>query len=169
MARADGHEVMIELPMEARGPEGRSGEILGPAALLTGREPGENLQRLDWLLSRVPAAFGATNYLGTKFSADGEAMRVVMARLGQAGLAYADDTGSVDGAHQARLVSQGSAALSDLKALEATATQSGRALGKAYVDAAALESIARWAEGLGDRGVTLAPASAVIAGGKDSI
>lgn len=166
-ARADGHEVMIELPMETRGPEGRSGEILGPAALLTGREPGDNLQRLDWLLSRLPAAFGATNYLGTKFSADEEAMRVVLARLSQAGLAYADDTGSVDGASRARLI--GGASASELKALEATATQTGRALGKAYLDPGAIDVIASWAEGLEERGYALAPASALISRGKNSI
>lgn len=168
-ARAAGHEVMIELPMEARGPDGRSGEILGPAALLTGREPGENLQRLDWLLSRLPAAFGATNYLGTKFSADDEAMKIVLARLQQAGLAYADDTGSVADAAPARLVGAGGGAARDLTALETTASKSGRALGKAYLDPAAIDDITKWAEGLGDRGVTLAPASAVISAGKSSI
>lgn len=168
-ARADGHEVMIELPMETRGPEGRSGEILGPAALLTGRDPGENLQRLDWLLTRVPAAFGATNYLGTKFSADADAMRVVLARLGQAGLAYADDTGSVASAAQARIVSGGSGAQGALRALEASASQSGRALGKAYLDAESLEAILTWAEGLGERGLALAPASAVIVADKGAI
>jgi hypothetical protein len=166
-ARADGHEVMIELPMEARGPEGRSGEILGPAALLTGREPGDNLQRLDWLLSRLPAAFGATNYLGTKFSADDEAMRVVLARLAQAGLAYADDTGSVSSAPRARLID--SASTSELAALEATASQTGRALGKAYLDPGAIDAIARWTEGLEEKGYALAPASAVISRGKNSI
>lgn len=169
-ARAEGHEVMIELPMEAHGPEGRSGEILGPAALLTGRAPGDNLQRLDWLLTRLPAAFGATNYLGTKFSADEESMNVVLARLAQAGLAYADDTGSVDGAARARILgASGGVTPADLKALEQTAAQAGRALGKAYPDAASLDVVSRWAEGLSERGLTLAPASAVISSGKGAI
>lgn len=169
-ARANGHEVMIELPMEARGPEGRSGDILGPAALLTGRAPGENLQRLDWLLSRLPAAFGATNYLGTKFSADKEAMKLLTARLAQAGLAYADDTGAVEGASKARIIgSDGGAALDDFKALEAGAANSGRSLGKVYLDPAAIDTIISWAEGLSERGYALAPASAVISTAKDSI
>ena len=156
---------MIEVPMESRGPEGRSGAVLGPAALLTGRPEADNLQRLDWILSRLPAAFGATNYLGGKFSSDRPAMAAVLKRLDEAGLAYADDTGSVEGAIRARLVAPNGGAeqaARDLDELEAFARSDGRALGKAYVDAAALDVVAAWAADLPARGLALAPASAVL-------
>lgn len=165
-ARAAGHEVMIEVPMESRGPEGRSGAVLGPAALLVGRPEADNLQRLDWTLSRLPAAFGATNYLGGKFSGDAASMAVVLKRLDEAGLAYVDDTGLVPGAPRARLVAPnggGEQAARDLDELEQFARADGAAIGKAYVDAAALEAVAAWCKDLDARGLTLAPASALAA------
>lgn len=164
-ARAKGHEVMIELPMEAPGPEGRSGEVLGPAALLTGRADADNLQRLDWILSRLPAAFGATNYLGAKFSND-PAMRAVLARLNAAGLAYIDDTGAVPGRPVARLISANDAAR-DLDALTTTATRDGAALGKVYVSADTIDAVGKWAAET--VGAELAPASAVIAAADKAI
>ncbi|MEQ8934856.1 MAG: divergent polysaccharide deacetylase family protein, partial [Amphiplicatus sp.] len=83
-ARDAGHEIMLELPMEAHGGDPSS---LGPAALLADRSSAENLQRLDWLMSRFGAYFGATNYLGGKFSAEREAMDPVLAHLAAAGVA----------------------------------------------------------------------------------
>ena len=69
--------------------------------------------------------------------------RTQLARLGQAGLAYADDTGSVEGAAKAQLIGAGGGStVGDLAALESAASRSGRALGKAYVDPAALDAIA---------------------------
>lgn len=170
-AREAGHEIMIELPMEHRG-----GDIsaLGPAALLTSRSPDENLQRLDWVLSRFEGYFGATNYLGSKFAADREAMGPVLARLEAAGLAYIDDTGALSGAKRDgialvdRFVNPGFRAdkgetSRDLEALEKNAKAAGDALGKTYVHDDTLDTITDWALALNNRGVTLAPASAVLA------
>ena len=77
-ARNAGHEVLIELPME-----NYSGDptALGAAGLLTSRTPAENLQRLDWLMSRFGGYFAATNYQGGKFAANDEAMAPILARL----------------------------------------------------------------------------------------
>ena len=62
-ARAAGHEVMLELPME---PYDYPDNDPGPSTLLTGLEPDENTKRLEWLLSRF------TGYVGvTKVSAHG--------------------------------------------------------------------------------------------------
>lgn len=158
--------------MESRGPEGRSGAVLGPAALLSGRPEADNLQRLDWILSRLPAAFAATNYLGGKFAADRAAMAAVLKRLDEAGLAYADDTGVVEGAARARLVAPNGGAEAtarDLDELEQFARSDGAALGKAYVDAAGLDVLAAWTAGLSDRGLALAPASAVMKKGGGEI
>lgn len=171
-ARDAGHELMIEIPMENRSGDG---EALGPAALLTSRTAEENAQRLDWILSRFPGYFGATNYLGVKFSGDRDAMDFLLARLDAAGLAYVDDTGSLGaGARNGestiidRLIDPGyrerdGRAKRDLEALEAIAARNGDALGKTYVHDATLDDIAQWAHSLDERGLTLAPASAVLA------
>ncbi|MBY0421773.1 MAG: divergent polysaccharide deacetylase family protein, partial [Parvularculaceae bacterium] len=128
---------------------------------------GDNLQRLDWLLSRLPAAFGATNYLGSKFSSD-PAMAAVLKRLDEAGLAYVDDTGSVSRAATARIVAPGGGARRDLDALVGAAAAGKRALGKTYLDEQTLEAIREWTRGLDEKNVALAPASAVVraAGGE---
>jgi len=169
-AREAGHEIMIELPMENRsGPQ----EDLGPAALLTTRTAAENMQRLDWLLARFGGYFGATNYLGSKFSSDPAAMRAVLDRLKQAGVAYLDDTGAVgryerkqaaDFAVVNRIVaaSRGGAISSDLEALEKIARRDGDALGKTYALSESIGEIVHWSDGLEARGIALAPASAVL-------
>ncbi|MFZ5615908.1 MAG: divergent polysaccharide deacetylase family protein, partial [Pseudomonadota bacterium] len=171
-ARDAGHEIMIEIPMENRSGDG---EALGPAALLTSRTAEENSQRLDWILSRFQGYFGATNYLGVKFSGDRDAMNFLVARLDAAGLAYFDDTGSLGGADRGeestvvdRLIDpgyrdDGGRTERDLQALETIAARDGDALGKTYVHDATLDDIVRWAKSLDEKGLTLAPASAVLA------
>jgi polysaccharide deacetylase 2 family uncharacterized protein YibQ len=171
LAREAGHEYMVELPMENRSGEG---ETLGPATLLTSRDEAQNLQRLDWILSRAEGYFGVTNYLGAHFSADRDAIAPVLARVASAGLAYVDDTGALKGrkidgvATVSRLIDPGFGAekgrtARDLEGLEKIAARSGEALGKTYVNADTLDGIVEWADGLSSRGLSLAPASAVLA------
>lgn len=170
-AREAGHEFMIELPMENRSGEG---EALGPATLLTSRDQAQNLQRLDWILSRAEGYFGVTNYLGAHFSADRDAVDPVLARVAAAGLVYVDDTGALKGrkgegvATVSRLIDPGFGAektrtARDLDSLEKYAARSGEALGKTYVNADTLDALVDWADGLSSRGLALAPASAVLA------
>lgn len=169
-AREAGHEFMIELPLENRSGEG---ETLGPATLLTSRSEEQNLQRLDWVLSRAEGYFGVTNYLGAHFSADRDAMAPVLERLADAGLAYIDDTGALKGrkdgkaAVVSRLIDPGfggdrAQTARDLESLEGIASRNGEALGKTYVNADTLDALVDWADGLSSRGLALAPASAVL-------
>ncbi|MEE2691398.1 MAG: divergent polysaccharide deacetylase family protein [Pseudomonadota bacterium] len=172
-ARDAGHELMVELPMEAHGGDPSS---LGPAALLSNRASEDNLQRLDWLMSRFGAYFGATNYLGGKFSTEREALDPVLARLAASGVAYVDDTGAArrvgSGAGPLAIVNRmvtpgydggdAAAATRDLKALSAIAKRSGDALGKAYAYDATIDAVLAWAEELEASGVVLAPASAIV-------
>lgn len=172
-ARAAGHEIMIELPMEGYG---GGADALGPAALLTERTAGENLQRLDWLLARAGGYFGVTNYLGGKFSADREAMAAVLARVEQLGLAYVDDTGAVRQPHSGaagaaivnRMIAAGGndseMARRDLAALEKIAARDGAALGKTYAYDATISALRDWSRDLAARELALAPASAVLHG-----
>lgn len=172
-AREAGHEIMIELPME-----GYSGglDALGPAALLTGRADADNLQRLDWLLSRFGGYFAATNYLGAKFSADRQSMETLLSFLDALGVAYVDDTGAarLAAGERARLATvdrmiapgadgaDARAAARDLAALASLAERDGDALGKTYAYAASIDAILEWAKALDERKLALAPASAVL-------
>ena len=97
-ARAAGHEVVMELPMSQ---SGASAQTLGPAALDPARGASGNEKRLSWLLARSPAYPMVTNYLGRDVAADSALAAQVMARLSEAGLAYLDDTGRLEGAARA--------------------------------------------------------------------
>lgn len=168
-ARARGHEVFIEIPME-----NRSGDaaLLGAAGLTTDRTDAENMQRLDWIMARFQGYVGATNYLGSKFSAD-PALTPVLERISAAGLLYVDDTGAIGRGRRGatsvtRIVDPGYGGAAaettrDLEALEKAAVESGEALGKTYVSASSLTSLVAWTAGLDARGVALAPPSAVVA------
>lgn len=173
-ARKAGHEVLIELPMEGYGESSRA---LGAAALLSSRTPQENLQRLDWLLARFGGYFAATNYMGAKFSSDTEALTPILKKLGDAGVAYIDDTGAARSAIAAapitwttvnRMIppspddSGRRAVRRELSALETIAARDGAALGKTYAYSATLDEIIKWVETIDDKNLVAAPASSVL-------
>ena len=173
-ARNAGHEVLIELPMEGYG--GNDG-ALGAAALLSTRTTQENLQRLDWLLARFGGYFAATNYLGAKFSSDVDAMAPILKKLGDAGVAYIDDTGAARGAIETAPVTWTTvnrmippapddnarhAVRRELKALETIAARDGAALGKTYAYGATIDEIVDWAADIENKDLVTAPASSVL-------
>ncbi len=175
-ARDAGHEILLEVPMENRAGDA---EALGPAALLTSRSAAENQQRLEWLLSRFQGYFGVTNYLGARYVGDREAMEALLRQINDAGLAYFDDTGAVSRLSAKgeittvdRVIEPGykgdnSQTTRDLQSLEKVAERDGHALGKTYVHDETLGLIAEWAGSLAARDMTLAPASAVLAMGRN--
>ena len=61
-ARAMGHEVMIDLPME---PASFPLDDPGPQALLTGMEPEDNLRRLRWFLDKGRGYSGVAMHMAT--------------------------------------------------------------------------------------------------------
>ena len=63
-ARAAGHEVLLELPME---PFGYPQNDPGPHTLLTGGDTGENISRLEWLMSRFT---GYAGVMGARLRAE---------------------------------------------------------------------------------------------------
>ena len=81
-ARADGHEVLIEVPMEAYD-YGRM--KMHPDTLLAAADAKSNLARLDTILSRTSGYFGVVNYQGAKFAANTEASGAVLQRLVERG------------------------------------------------------------------------------------
>lgn len=172
-ARDAGHEILLELPMEHRTGDQSA---LGPAALLTERSTQENLQRLDWLMSRFDGYFGVTNYLGSRFSGSGKSITPVLAKVQSAGLAYIDDTGGVrqfselesrGGTTVNRIIETGYSdsqeTARDLKALESIALNNGDSLGKTYASSETIDEIIAWTAELRTKELTLAPASGILA------
>ncbi|MEM9232941.1 MAG: divergent polysaccharide deacetylase family protein [Pseudomonadota bacterium] len=170
-AMAAGHEVAVELPMEEPGVEA---EALGPAGLTVARRGDANARRLGWLLARSPAYPMATNYLGTKFGRDADAMAEVMASLKAKGLGYIDDTGlGAEAAVNAGvpygrvnvLIPRGSGlAEQGLMQLNGAASEGRPVLARLYVSPEAITAIEAWASKLEAQGYVLVPASAVMEG-----
>ena len=167
LARADGHEVMLELPMQ---PEDFPQNDTGPYTLLADADVAELDRRLNWLLGRATGYFGVTNYFGGAFFASDSATTAFMARMRSRGLAFIDDgqarrrQGAYARASADRIVDESRDAasiLAALNALEATARQNGQALGNGMGFPVTVATAAHWIQGLDDRGIQLAPASAL--------
>jgi hypothetical protein len=88
MARANGHEVLLETPME---PLDYPDNDPGPYTLMTDAQPPETVKKLEWILSRATGYFGLTNYLGSHFLADDKAYEAFASGVRGRGLAFVDD------------------------------------------------------------------------------
>lgn len=169
-ARRVGHEVLLDLPME---PPDYPASDPGPHTLLASSSTEENLKRLDWLLAR------ATGYIalagsGSRFAASPGAAPVmdVLARRGLAmvevgrpelaataaavGLPYASAPSAIDEEPSQQSID------SALAALEAGALRAGSSLGVAQGYPVSLERVRLWAATLADKGLGLAPVSALV-------
>lgn len=167
MARAQGHEVMLEVPME---PTGYPANDPGPYTLLANADATDVQAKMNWLLSRATGYFGVTNYLGDRFATSDEGMTAFMTVLRQRGVAFLDDgsmsrrPGAWSRASANRIVDEEqspTAIMSQLNALEALAKARGQALGTGFSYPVTVEAAARWTAGLEARGLQLAPASAL--------
>jgi hypothetical protein len=174
-ARARGHEVMLELPMEPFDPEA---DDTGPQTLATTLSAQQNTQRLENLLSRAAGYFGVTNYQGGRFATSASATAPVAQQLRRRGLVMLT---SGIGQRSALAIEAGRAGLpisaadrildtrreadaidEQLLNLEALALQHGNAIGAGFAYPVTMEQIATWARAIGGRGYVLAPVSAVI-------
>jgi polysaccharide deacetylase 2 family uncharacterized protein YibQ len=173
-ARAAGHEALIMLPME---PGNFPSNDPGPYTLLTTLSSSENLDRLDWALSRVAGYVGVLNYGGTRFASSEESLQPVLAMLKRRGLLFIDGWATARtvsdqlasalavphavGSRRIDMEASRSAIDQRLAELEKMATEQGMAIGIGGAYPVTLERVARWAMGLADRGITLAPVSAL--------
>ncbi len=169
MARAAGHEVILEIPME---PIDYPNNDPGPYTLMAQGQPAEFSRRLDWLLSRGAGYFAVTNYLGGRFLQTEPAMGSFAAALKARGVGFLDD-----GSARRSTAAQGPMRASadtivdqdlssdaidrQLTALEASALSKGQSLGMGFAYPVTVGQVSRWAAGLAGRGYQLAPASAI--------
>ena len=167
LARAHGHEVMIEIPME---PTGYPDNDPGPYTLLADGGAEDVGGKLPWLLGRATGYFGVTNYLGDRFMTSDAAFGAMLGTLRTHGLAFIDDgqarrrPGAWSRATADRVIDETQtpvAIMGQLNAIEAMSKQRGDALGTGFSYPVTVEAVARWAAGLDARGLQLAPASAM--------
>lgn len=167
-ARAAGHEVMVEIPMQ---PLDYPDNDPGPYTLLSNAVPDAIAHKLDWLMSRAAGYFAVTNAFGSKFLSQDKAMAPFVQALRQRGVAFIDDgqaAGRGAGLHRATIGPKIDADLdadaidNQLLSLEAMALQSGAAMGGGSAYPLTLAQVQKWAVAVRDRGYALAPASALM-------
>jgi hypothetical protein len=172
-ARAAGHEVLLELPME---PFGYPQNDPGPYTLLTSLKPSENISRLEWLLSRFTGYVGVMNYQGTRFTSSHDALSPVLSALKSRGLMYVDNGAStrtlapkishdIDlplavGGRSIDPVQTPDVMAQSFAALEAGAKNSGTAIGVASGLPVTVDALTGWAATLAAKNITLVPVSA---------
>lgn len=86
-ARAEGHQLLIHLPME---PDDVKHNNPGPDALLTSLAPGEIQQRLWRAFDSFDGYVGVNNHMGSRFTEDARAMKIVLGELAQRNLMFLD-------------------------------------------------------------------------------
>jgi len=174
-ARAKGHEVMVEVPME---PYDFPDSDPGPHTLLAAASSEENMKRLIWSLTRFTGYVGATNLLGGRFLGEASPLEPVLAQFKRRGLLFFDngasprsvaaDTAQRMGAPLATgaliidTVQTKAGVDAKLMDLEARAREMGRTTGSGFLYPVTLERVAEWAASLSSRGFVLAPISAIV-------
>lgn len=172
-ARANGHEIMLHMPME---PEGRDDP--GPGALRVSLTDDEIRARTASALDRLPLAVGLNNHMGSKFTRDLRAMRPVLAELASRGLLFVDSRTSgasvaLDVAKQSGVAAAGRDVFLDneidarairvqLAELERVASRRGSAIAIGHPHEATIEALAQFLPGMQARGLQLVAASAIV-------
>ncbi len=175
LARVNGHEVLLDLPME---PTTYPDDDPGPQALLTALSSQQNLDRLHWTLNRTTGYVGVVPTMGSRFAASEKHMTPILKALKDRGLLFLDSRASDDSV-AARLASeigvpraindrpldwaQASRVAIDarLVQLENVARSEGFAVAMGRPYPVTIERLREWAKGLNARGLVLAPISAV--------
>jgi hypothetical protein len=172
-ARLAEHEYLLSIPME---PQGFPLNDPGPRALMTNLTPEQNVERLDWVLSRIAGYVGATGALGglrgERLAGMADQMTPVLRVLAERGLLYIDPR---PGAAALPVVWERSVDLvideppdaaqidDKLMQLVRVAHDKGSALGLAgTVSPVTTARIAAWASGLLADGLALTPVSALV-------
>lgn len=86
-ARRSGHETLLMVPME---PIAYPRNDPGPRTLLTTLRAEQNIDRLEWLLSRARGYIGVTDYMGERFLPVREELAPVIEAIGRRGLLFFD-------------------------------------------------------------------------------
>jgi polysaccharide deacetylase 2 family uncharacterized protein YibQ len=176
-ARAGGHEVLLQLPME---PLGYPANNPGPKTLLADAAAAANMEALHWHMSRFAGYTGITNYMGGRLLSSASALKPVMLEMRKRGLVYLEDastalTVSKTVAQEIKFSELRAQVVIDadptqesiaaaLELLEGEARANGFAIGTGSGLEITVDSVKAWAEQLQNKGILLVPVSAMYKG-----
>jgi hypothetical protein len=180
-ARGEGHEILLQVPME---PFGYPDNDSGPQTLLTSLTLEQNLGRLYWLMGRFQGYVGIVGAMGARFTASEESFAPILRETAKRGLIFVDDgsnprslAGRIAGASslayaKADIVLDSVATPTEidhaLGRLEMLARERGVAVGMLSALPVSIEHVAKWAKAAESRGLLLVPITAVALKAKQS-
>ena len=175
-ARANGHEVLLHLPME---PTNGKKHSPGLNSLMMDLSDEELSRRLEWNLGRFKGYVGINNHMGSRFTADPDAMAPVMAELRARGLLFVDSRTTTRSVGRRVALQNGvpfgqrdvfldnirtaTQVALKLQDLEAVARRNGAAIAIGHPHDETLNALEQWIVDLEKRGFVLVPVSAVVA------
>jgi uncharacterized protein len=173
-ARRAGHELLVHVPMEPI----NAHMDMGPNGLAIDQPRDEVLRRLRWGLDRFAGYVGINNHMGSRFTADAEAMGWVLGELKARGLMFLDSrtvahsagasvAASVDLPFVARDVfldndQEADAVEARLKDAEAVARKKGTAIAIGHPHEATLVALNLWIATLPQQGIVLVPLTDIV-------
>lgn len=175
-AKAKGHELLLQLPMQNAGDAAE-----GPHTLRADESTADIARDMAWLMGRFDGYVGMTNLLGAPVTSSQHAMTAILRSVAQRGLFYLDDGTSRRSVAPSLAAGLGAPVVQADVVLDATgdpavvsanldrlaeiARRKGTAIGMASGFPDHLPAIARFAADLDAQGITLVPVSAIAGGG----
>jgi uncharacterized protein len=173
-ARRDGHEILLQMPME---PFDYPAVNPGRGTLLADADPEQNLEELRNAMSRISNFTGVLNYMGAKFTSEPAALQPVLNEIAGRGLMFVDD-GTSARSQAAVLMKEAKGAyatgdfviddvqdrneiMKKLDQLEVSARASGSAIATGTAFDPTIDAVAVWAEEAKKRGVEIVGVSAL--------
>ena len=173
-ARRAGHELLVHVPME---PISTSMDM-GPNGLAIDQPRDEVLRRLRWGLERFDGYVGINNHMGSRFTADAEAMGWVLGELKARGLLFLDSRTVGHSAGEAVAASlelpfagrdvflddeqTADAVEARLKDVEAVARRHGTAIAIGHPHDATLAALNLWIAELARDNIVLVPLTDIV-------
>ena len=173
-ARVAGHEIMVHMPMEAEDADLDPGAYVLRSSMIP--DAFENVLKEN--LAAFGGYVGINNHMGSRLTQDPAAMRIVMAHLFPRGLLFVDsrtiastvaeqaaaDYGVPHAARDVFLDNDPDVAsiMKNLEKLEREAHRTGHAIAIGHPKRATIDALKQWLPTLKDKGLALAPVSAVV-------
>ena len=175
LAKQNGREVLLHLPMEYRGKNGKP----SPGMLRSNMTPMEFLNTLSDDLAYVPGAVGVNNHEGSSLTENKEAMKFLMAELKARNLLFLDSFTSAESVAYATAKEFGLKASKrdvfldnegdnpgyirkQLEELTDLAIKHGKAIGIGHPHPATISELRKWLAEAASRGIEVVPISRIV-------